>query len=64
MQKAIKCTLYGTKSNNKNHANTVMGMKIDGDGQFDMLKKTGCEPNPNIPLEAIFRQWDYFGASP
>ena len=27
-----------------------MGMKIGGEGQFDMLKKMGCEPNPKIPL--------------
>ena len=41
-----------------------MGMKIGGEGQFDMLKKMGCEPNPKKPTEAIFRQWGYVGASP
>ena len=41
-----------------------MGMKISGEGQFDMLKKIGCEPNTKIPPEAIFRQWGYVGASP
>ena len=41
-----------------------MGMKIGGEGQFDMLKKIGCELNPDMPPEAIFRQWGCVGASP
>ena len=41
-----------------------MGMKIGGEGQSDMLKKMGRDPNPKIPPEAIFRQWGYVGASP
>ena len=41
-----------------------MGMKIGGEGQFDMLKKMGSEPNPKILPEAIFRQWGYVDASP
>ena len=41
-----------------------MGMQIGGEGQFDILKKMGCEPNPKIPPEAIFRQWGYVAASP
>ena len=28
---------------------------------FDILKKIGCEPNPNMPPEAIFRQWGNVG---
>ena len=34
-----------------------MGMKIGEGGQFDMLKKVGCELNPTMPPEVIFRQW-------
>ena len=30
-----------------------MGIKIAGEGQFDMLKKMGCEANPKLPPEAI-----------
>ena len=41
-----------------------MGMKIGREGQFDMLKKIECEPNLNMPPEAIFRQWGCVGASP
>ena len=41
-----------------------MGMKIGREGQVDMLKKIGCEPNLNMPPEAIFRQWGCVGASP
>ena len=36
-----------------------MGTKIGGEGQFDILKKMGCVPNPKIPPEAIFRQWGF-----
>ena len=38
-----------------------MGMKIGGEGQFDMLKMIGCELNPNMPPEVIFRQWGCVG---
>ena len=41
-----------------------MGIKVGGEGQFDMLKKIEYEPNPNMPLEAIFSQWGCVGASP
>ena len=49
MQKAIKITLYGTESNHRRRANSAMGMKIVGEGHFDMLKKIGFETNPKIP---------------
>ena len=37
---------------------------MGGEGQFDILKKIGYEPNRNMPPEAIFRQWGCVGASP
>ena len=45
------------ESYHKNHVNSDMGMKIGGEGQFDMLKKMGCESNQKLPPEAIFRLW-------
>ena len=51
------------ESNHKNRANSDVGMKIGGARQFDMLKKMGCESNPKLPPEAIFRQWGYVGAT-
>ena len=41
-----------------------MGIEIGEEGYFDMLKKIGYEPKPNMPPEAIFRQWGCVGASP
>ena len=38
-----------------------MGMKIGGEGQFDVLKMIGFEPNPKMSSEAIFRPWDHVG---
>ena len=64
VQKTIGSTLYSTESNLKNRENSAMGMKIGGEGHFDMLKKIGCEPNSKVLPEAIFRQWGYVGASP
>ena len=39
--------MYGI--NHKNLANSAMDMKIGGEGQFDMLKKTGVNQTQNTP---------------
>ena len=64
MQKARKRTLYGKEFNHRNRLNSAIRMKNGGEGQFDVLKKIGCEPKPKMPPEAIFRQWGYVEATP
>ena len=64
VQKSIGSIRYGTESNLKNRANSTMGMKVDGEEQFDMLKKIRCEPNPKSPLTLSLDSGAYVGANP